>query len=222
MGIYIFSKEIIKSLFKENPAAIDFGKEIIPIALKEGKKIAGYQYQGYWEDIGTIRSYFESNLALADDLPSFDLFNSQSIIYTRPRMLAPSKIFGTNVNQSVIAEGCILRAKAIHHCLIGIRTRIGEGTMIKDCIVFGNDSYQSLREIEKAQANNEILKGIGNNCHIERAIIDKEVFIGNNVVIRGHESLEDATEEKYVIRDGIIVLKKGVHIADGTVIGAPV
>ena len=220
MGIYIFSKNVIKQLFAENPNAVDFGKEIIPIALNQGMKIAGYQYQGYWEDIGTIRSYFETNLALGDDIPAFNLYDKKNTIYTRPRLLPPSKIFGTIINQSIIAEGCFIHADRIEHSIVGIRSRIGGGTLIKDVILFGNDSYETLQEIHNPEGG--MPKGIGRNCHIERAILDKEVRIGNNVTICGDDSLPDATEATHVIRDGIIVLKKGVTLPDGIVIGKSV
>ncbi|MEL6923040.1 MAG: glucose-1-phosphate adenylyltransferase, partial [Bacteroidota bacterium] len=157
---------------------------------------------------------------MTDELPAFNLFDSTNVVYTRPRLLPPSKIFGTTINRSVIAEGGIIHAKAIEHCLVGIRSEIGRGTVVKDSIIFGNDSYQSHADKETSRKEGKLLKGIGENCHVERAIIDKEVFIGNNVIIRGHDSLSDATEEQYVIRDGIIVIKKGMHIPDGTVIGA--
>ena len=217
MGIYIFSKATIKKLFDKYPDAIDFGKEIIPTALEKGYKIAGYQYTGYWEDIGTVRSYYESNLALTDDIPSFNLFDNKSILYTRPRLLPPSKISGTSIERSVIADGCIILAKSIEHSLIGIRSRIGKETVIKDSIIFGNDSYQSLSEITGSGSN--IPLGIGDHCYLEKVIVDKDAQIADHVTIRGGEELSDEDAPTHVIRDGIIVLKKGAVLAEGTVIG---
>ena len=217
MGIYIFSKAAIKKLFKENPDVDDFGKEIIPIALQEGYKLAGYQYKGYWEDIGTIRSYYDANLALTDDIPDFNLFDDKNTLYTRPRLLPPSKIDGTTISKSVIAEGSFIHAKLIEHCVIGIRARIGRNSVLKNTIVFGNDNYQSLEEI--SGGHSEIPLGIGANCYIAQAILDKDVQIGSNVVIRGTNDLPDMETDTYVVRDGIIVIKKAAIIPDGTIIG---
>ncbi|MEL7020473.1 MAG: glucose-1-phosphate adenylyltransferase, partial [Bacteroidota bacterium] len=147
MGIYIFKKRIMKRLFAENPDATDFGKEIIPRAIEQGLRVASYQYGGYWEDIGTIRSFFDANLELTDSIPQFNLFDNQNRVYTRPRMLAPSKIFNTRFNRAIIAEGCIILADKIERAVIGIRSRIGEGSIIKDAIIMGNDYFETLEEI---------------------------------------------------------------------------
>jgi len=218
MGIYIFSKKAIKKLFDDLPDATDFGKEIIPTAIGEGYSVASYPYEGYWEDIGTIGSYFEANLGLTDNLPDFNLFDNNSVMYTRPRMLAPSKIFGTKFNKAVIAEGSIIHAASIERSIIGIRSRIGENTTIKNTIVFGNDSYQTLKELMEEA---DIPMGIGNSCHIENAIIDKDCCIGDNVSIIGSSDLENIETDNYCIKDGIIVMKKGAEIPNGTVIGNP-
>lgn len=217
MGIYIFKREFLKKLFDDNPEATDFGKEIIPHAIEKGYKVASYSFDDYWTDIGTIRSFFEANIALTDNIPKFDLFNSGKQIFTRPRLLGPSKIFGTWFNQSVIAEGCIILAKKMERCIVGIRSRIGEGTEISNAIVMGNDRYETLEEI--AKNDNRPNLGIGNNCHIRNAIIDKDVRMGDNVSIHGSVALKDAEEETHCIRDGIIVVKKGAVIANGTRIG---
>jgi len=217
MGIYIFKRQFLKKLFDDNPAATDFGKEIIPHAIEKGYKVASYSFGDYWTDIGTIRSFFEANIALTDDIPKFDLFNSGKQIYTRPRLLGPSKIFGTWFNQSVIAEGCIILAKKMERCIVGIRSRIGEGTEISNAIVMGNDRYETLEEIAKNDKRPNL--GIGNNCHIRNAIIDKDVRMGDNVSIHGSVALKDAEEDTHCIRDGIIVVKKGAVIPNGTRIG---
>ena len=217
MGIYIFSKDIIKKLFADNEGAMDFGKEIIPAAITGNLRVAGYQYDGYWEDIGSIRSFFEANIALTDNIPDFNLFDNQRIIYTRPRMLAPSKIFGTRLESAVMAEGCIIHATSIERSVIGIRSRIGKGTVVKNVVTFGSDYFETLEDFTQKDI---IPMGVGNHCHIERAILDKNCRIGNDVIIRGHESLEDSETENYRIVDGIIVVKKGVIIPDGSRIGA--
>jgi glucose-1-phosphate adenylyltransferase len=215
MGIYIFSRKALADLFDQHPDAMDFGKEIIPAAIESGRKVAAYQYEGYWTDIGTIRSFFEANIELADHIPSFNLFDDRNRIYTRGRMLAPAKFYGgTQVNRALIAEGSIIHARVIEGSIIGIRSRIGENTVIKDSIVMGNDYYQTLQEIAVEDA--EIPMGVGHYCHIEHAILDKNCCIGNNVVIKGGDHLPDVDTENYCVRDGVVVVKKGGVIEEGT------
>ncbi len=217
MGIYIFNRSVLSKLFDSHESAIDFGKEIIPDAIKTGYNIASYSYDGYWTDIGNIPSFFHANLELTDDIPKFNLFDNRDMIYTRPRMLAPSKIFGTQFNKAVLAEGCIIHASHIERSIVGIRSRIGPGSTIKNSIVMGNDYFESLEEIVTHPMNTPL--GIGKNCYIENTIVDKNCRIGNNVSIVGHESLEDGENDEYVIKSGIIVMKKKAVIPDNTVIG---
>lgn len=217
MGIYIFSKTFLEKLFAENPDATDFGKEIIPYAINNKFKVASYSYGGYWEDIGTIKSFFDANIALTDPIPDFNMFDDETRIYTRPRMLAPSKVFGTFFNQAVMAEGCIVHAKQIDHAIIGLRSRIGQGTEVSNAIIMGNDSYETLEEMNNLKGIPAM--GIGENCYIRNAIIDKDCRIGNNVRIHGSTALEDAEHDQYLIRGGIIVTRKGGVIPDGTRIG---
>lgn len=214
MGIYIFNRKALDDLFDTHPGATDFGKEIIPAAIAEGRKVAAYQYDGYWTDIGTIRSFFEANIELTDHIPSFNLFDSQRIVYTRGRMLPPAKFYGgTQLNRALIAEGSIIHARVIDGSIIGLRSRIGENTVIKDSIVMGNDVYQTLQEIATHQE--DIPLGVGHYCHIEHAILDKDCRIGNNVVIKGGPHLPDTDTDEYVIRDGVVVVKKGAMIPEG-------
>ncbi len=217
MGIYIFKKECLDKLFEDNPHATDFGKEIIPHAINSGYRIASYAYDGYWTDIGTIGSFFEANIALTDSIPEFNLFDSSTQIYTRPRLLAPSKIFGTWFNQAIVAEGCIIHAKKIERSVVGIRARIGENTEISNAIVMGADYYETLEDI--AKKNGQPIMGIGNNCFIRNAILDKNCHIGDNVRIHGSVALEETETDTYVIKDGIVVVKKGAIIPSGTKIG---
>jgi glucose-1-phosphate adenylyltransferase len=215
MGIYIFNRKALSELFDQYSAATDFGKEIIPAAISEGRTVAAYQYEGYWTDIGTIRSFFEANIELTDHIPSFNLFDTQRIIYTRGRMLPPAKFYGgTQLNRTLIAEGSIIHARLIEGSIVGIRSRIGENTVIKDAIVMGNDSYQTLYEI--ATQADDLPLGVGNYCHIEHAILDKDCRIGNNVVIKGGDHLPDMDTEAFCIRDGVVVVKKGATIPEGT------
>lgn len=217
MGIYMFSKNVLKKLFKDNEPAIDFGKEIIPDAINGGYKVASYAFPNYWTDIGTIQSFFEANIALTDPVPDFNLFDNDAFIYTRARMLAPSKVYGTFVNRALISEGCILHAKKIDRAVIGIRSRVGEGSELANVIMMGADYYENLEDIKDPIDGAPM--GVGKDCVIERAILDKNVRVGNNVVIKGSPMLKDDEKETYVVRDGIIVLKKGAYIPDGSRIG---
>lgn len=216
MGIYIFKKEVLHGLLDEDPDAIDFGKEIIPAAINSGMRVASFAFNGYWTDIGTISSFFDANIALTDAVPQFNLFDNVKYIYTRPRMLAPSKVFGTWFNQAILADGCIINAKKIERAIIGIRSRIGNNTEISKGVIMGNDFYETIEDITR---NEGIPMGIGENCHIENAITDKNCRIGNDVIIRGGNSLENTETDTYCIRDGIVVVKKGAVIPHGSRIG---
>ncbi|MCI9846423.1 glucose-1-phosphate adenylyltransferase [Flavobacterium pectinovorum] len=212
MGIYIFNRQLLEDLMA-NPDTKDFGKEIIPQAV--GKhKILSYQYEGYWTDIGNIDSFFEANIGLTADIPEFNLFDDENKIFTRPRLLPPSKFRNSNINQSLISEGCIINANEIKNSVIGIRSRIGEGTVIKHSYVMGNDFYQDLDEMNRDTINNKIHIGIGENCFIKNVLVDKNVRIGNNVHINGGKHLENFTNELYSIKDGIVVIKKGAILPD--------
>jgi glucose-1-phosphate adenylyltransferase len=217
MGIYMFSKNVLKKLFKDNEPAVDFGKEIIPDAINGGYKVASYAFPNYWTDIGTIQSFFDANIALTDPVPDFNLFDNDAFIYTRARMLAPSKVYGTFVNRALISEGCILHAKKIDRAIIGIRSRIGEGTEMNNVIMMGADYYEQLEDIKDPIDGAPM--GVGKDCVIDRVILDKNVRIGNNVVIKGSPMLKDDETDTYVVRDGIIVVKKGAYIPDGSRIG---
>jgi len=215
MGIYIFNRKALRDLLNENPNATDFGKELIPIALKEGSQVASYMFDGYWTDIGDIESFFEANIELANDIPNFNLFDNVNRIYTNARQLPPSKLQGTTCTNSIISEGCILHAKSIVNSVIGIRARIGENAVIMNTYVMGNDYYETFEDLKKT----DIPIGIGKNTYIENAIIDKQARIGSNVIIKGDKSLQDMETDQYVIRDGIIVVKKSVTVPDGSRIG---
>lgn len=216
MGIYIFNKDLLIKIFAENAEEKDFGKEIIPRMLTE-HKVLSYQYEGYWTDIGNISSFFEANLGLTDEIPKFNLFDSHHSIFTRARMLPPSKILGTTLDKTIIAEGCILQAKSIKHAVIGIRARIGVGTEIESCYIMGSDKYQTLIEIENEKGQRPLI-GIGDNCKIVNAIIDKNSRIGDHVQIIGGSHLADGDHALYTVKDGIVVVKKGAVIPNGTVI----
>jgi len=216
MGIYIFSRKALRELLNENPDAVDFGKELIPDSINRGMKVLSYAYDGYWTDIGDIKSFFEANIALTKDIPEFNLFDNENKIYTRPRLLPPAKFSGVTFTNAIVAEASIINARLVENAVIGIRSRIGFGTVIKNAYIMGNDYFESL---DLLQNQITIPLGIGKDCFIENAIIDKHARIGNHVVIRGHEHLEDEEHEHYVIKKGIVVLNKDAVIPDGTIIG---
>ena len=217
MGIYIFNQETLANLLEENSNAIDFGKEIIPAAIKSGQRVASYLYNGYWTDIGNVSSFFEANLELTDNIPKFDLFSEDNGVFTRARNLPPSKLMGaTTFIKTVVSEGSIIHAKRLERCLIGIRSRIGEKTSMKNVIMMGADFYEHLKELIK---KDKVNVGVGKNCHIEMAILDKNCRIGNDVIIKGGEHLAKIETESYCIVDGIVVVKKGATIPDGARIG---
>jgi glucose-1-phosphate adenylyltransferase len=212
MGIYIFNKELLVEIMS-NKETKDFGKEIIPQAVGN-KRIFSYQYEGYWTDIGNIDSFFEANIGLTDDIPKFNLFDNDNKIFTRPRLLPPSKFQKTLLDRSLISEGCILNAKEINHSVIGIRSRIGDGTIIQNSYIMGNDFYQNIDDMNSDAKNNKILIGIGENCFISNAIVDKNCRIGNNVYINGGKHLADFSNELYAIKEGVVVIKKGAILPD--------
>ncbi len=220
MGIYVFSREaLIAALDNDH---IDFGKNIIPEVIKNFR-VNAYIFQGYWEDIGTIRSFFDANLALTNLLPPFSFFDARAPIFTHMRFLPGSKINGATVKQAIIGDGCIISHAHIERAVIGIRSIIETGSIIKDSIVMGADNYE---EITPAR-NGEPPLGIGENCTIDQAIIDKNCRIGKGVVItpEGKPDNADGPAEpwsdgtmrpRWYIRDGIVIIPKGAVIAAGT------
>jgi len=215
MGIYVFNRSVLYDLLQGNER-IDFGKEIIPQSI-ETHKVLSYQYEGYWTDIGTIPSFFDANLGLTDDIPQFNLFD-KNYIFTRARMLPPSKMSGTQVDKVIIADGCIINASHITRSIIGIRTRIGFDTVIENCYVMGSDNYQTLEQIEESKMSDSPIMGIGDRCIIKNAIIDKNTYIGNDVKINCGEKLEDGDYGTHTVQDGIVVVKKRAVIPNGTII----
>lgn len=217
MGIYIFNRDLLIKMLNENPDEKDFGKEIIPRALLSNH-VLSYQYEGYWTDIGNISSFFEANLGLTDELPQFNMFDSAHTIFTRARMLPPSKISGTTLERTIIAEGCIIQASRVERAVLGIRSRIGKGTTIVNSYIMGSDHYQTLPEINEETNAGQPLLGIGDRCYINNAIVDKNCRIGNDVRINGGSHLAEGDYGLYVVKDGIVVVKKGATIPNGTVI----
>jgi glucose-1-phosphate adenylyltransferase len=218
MGIYIFNRKLLNNLLlEEQKTATDFGKEIIPTSISN-YKVASYQYDGYWTDIGNIYSFFEANLALTQELPDFNLFDNDNPVYTRARMLPPAKISGTTLEKTIIAEGSIILASRVENSVIGIRTRIGHGTTIVSCYIMGSDYYETLEEMTEAVEKGIPKIGIGERCYIKNTIIDKNCRIGNDVRINGGSHLPNTDHALYTVKDGIVVVKKGAILPDGFVI----
>jgi glucose-1-phosphate adenylyltransferase len=218
MGIYIFSRKLLFDLLEEEKKdATDFGKEIIPTSI-EHYKVVSYQYEGYWTDIGNIYSFFEANLSLTEELPPFNLFDNQKVVYTRARMLPPAKISGTTLERTVIAEGTIIHASRIENSVIGVRSRIGHGTTIVSSYIMGNDFYETLAEIQYNTERNIPKLGIGDRCYFKNTIVDKNCRIGNDVRVNGGSHLADCDHALYTVKDGIVVLKKGAILPDGFVV----
>ncbi|MCK9246046.1 MAG: glucose-1-phosphate adenylyltransferase [Anaerolineaceae bacterium] len=213
MGIYMFRMETLKDVLRDGYAEKkldDFGGDIIPSLIQRGRAVYGFNFEGYWRDIGTIRTFYETNLELAEANPEFDFYDPDNPIFTHPRFLPGSRVNSCALRNVLLAEGSEISAACIEHSVIGLRSVIGEGTSIKDTIVMGCDWYGT-------QSNGAPL-GIGRNCDIQCAIIDKNASIGDNVVIKpfpdGHESDHDL----YKVREGIVIIPKNTTIPAGTII----
>lgn len=215
MGIYVFSRNMLKKMFDEDPGD-DFGGELIPNAIGSYKMMS-FQYDGYWTDIGTIQSFFDANLELTQDLPKFNLF-SRSPIYTRARMLPPSKILGSYVSKAIFGDGCVVMADKIENSIVGNRSRIDKGSTLISTYMMGADYYQNTDEIMNNESQGVPNLGVGKYCYIERAILDKNCSVGDNVRILGGQHLPDGDFDKYSIKDGIVVVKKNAVITSGTTI----
>lgn len=211
MGIYVFDRDLLIELMNDS-STNDFGKEIIPQSISK-HKVLSYQFEGYWTDIGNIHSYYEANLAFTDSIPNFNLFDNRNRIYTHARTLPPSKVSNTLIQDAAVADGCIIHASKIERSVIGVRSRIGKGSTVIRTYMMGNDVYQTLQEI--AEQPGETLMGVGEDCHIENAILDKNCKIGNNVTIIGGSHLPNQETELFVISSGIVVVKKEVTIPAG-------
>jgi glucose-1-phosphate adenylyltransferase len=215
MGIYVFSRELIRELL-DNPLS-DFGKHIIPHAINN-HAVFSYVFQGYWEDIGTIRSFFEANLDLVSELPRFNFFDMSAPVFSRPRYLPGSKINGAQIDHALVTDGCIINDARISNSIIGLRTIVGTGTEFNRVIVLGSDYYESEESVIENACEGKPRVGIGANCKIENAIIDKNARIGNNVTISPAGKPDKLDHEFYHIRDGIVIIPKNAVIPDGTVI----
>ena len=216
MGIYLFGRDALEGSMAD-PSLIDFGKDVIPRALQE-MRVHAHPHRGYWEDVGTIRSYFDANLALARTLPPFDFYEATRPVFTNPRFLPATKVESCAMRQALISEGCILVGAEIERAVIGIRSRIGSGTQIRDSLILGADFYETVEEMERAQAKGLPAVGIGSDSIISNTIVDKNARIGRGVRITNHSGEGERDGEGFYIRDGIVVIPKNAVIADGTVI----
>jgi glucose-1-phosphate adenylyltransferase len=221
MGIYVFSRQTLFDLLNTNPTAKDFGKEIIPISLARGDQLRSYLFNDYWEDIGTIGAFYEANLALTQQPnPPFSFYDERFPIYTRPRYLPPSKLQDAQVTESIIGEGSLLKACSVHHCVLGVRSRVENNAVLQDTLVMGSDYFESSEERKALRQSGGIPMGVGSGTTVKGAILDKNVRIGKDVTIINKDHVEEADrpELNFYIRNGIVVVVKNGTIADGSVI----
>ncbi len=216
MGIYMFGRDSLERAIAD-PALVDFGRHVIPRAIGE-TRVQAFLFQGYWEDVGTIRSYFDANLALTRRIPPFDFYDADRPVFAASRFLPASKVEGCTLRAALVSEGCILMASEIERSIIGIRSRIGEGARLRETLVLGADYYESLEEIDDAHARGVPPVGIGEGSVVERTIVDKNARIGRGVRILNEANLQEADGDGYYIRDGVVIVPKGAIIPDGTVI----
>jgi glucose-1-phosphate adenylyltransferase len=218
MGIYVFNYAKLIELLDANNTAVDFGGEIIPAAIKE-YNVQAYLFNSYWEDIGTIRAFFDANLDLASPLPKFNFFDTTSPIYTRSRYLPPSKLHECDIDNSMVCEGCIMRGVFVRRSVIGLRSRIDTGVRIEQSIIMGSDRFEPLDEIQENLTSGKPHLGIGRDTMIKNAIVDKNVRIGKNVRLVNDGGIDNADGPNgiYYIRDGIIIVPKGATVPDDTI-----
>ncbi|MCX6055727.1 MAG: glucose-1-phosphate adenylyltransferase [Chloroflexi bacterium] len=212
MGIYLFKTEVLIDLLEKHPHD-DFGGHVIPAAINT-HLVYGYDFEGFWEDIGTIRSFYDTNLALTLPNPPFNFFDPALPIYSHPRFLPGSTIQNSHMEDTLLAEGCCIKEATIKHSIIGLRSQICTGVVITDSILMGNDYY----ERDWISEGRKIPLQIGCNSSIEGAIIDKNARVGDNVTIRSFPRGVDIDGTGWVVRDGIVVIPKGTEILPGTVI----
>jgi glucose-1-phosphate adenylyltransferase len=215
MGIYVFNRAIIRRLLDNT--LTDFGKHIIPNAI-QNLRVFSFVFQGYWEDIGTIRAFFEANLDVTNELPRFNFFDMAAPIFSRPRYLPASKINGAQIDHAVIADGCILNRAVITHSIIGLRSSVGAGSTLNRVILLGSDYYESIESIIEHEKAGKPPIGLGTNCRIDNTIVDKNARIGNNVVISPAGKPDKVDHPNYYIRDGIVIVPKNGVIPHGMVI----
>jgi glucose-1-phosphate adenylyltransferase len=214
MGIYLFEKDVLTEMLSVGGAQ-DFGREIIPGAIQTRRVTAGF-FDGYWEDIGTIRSFFEATLMLLDDKPEFSFYDHDCPIYTHSELLPSSEVVDSRLERAMISEGCLIRSAVLRNTVVGIRSVVGEGTQLENVVMMGADFYES--EVQSGGIGSQPPLGIGRDCRISNAIIDKNARIGNRVVISKQPLGPDIDRDSWSIREGIVIVQKNAVIPDGTVI----
>lgn len=215
MGIYVFNRDVLLKLLENN--FTDFGKHIIPNAIGT-HRVFSHVFQGYWEDIGTIRSFFEANLDLTTELPRFNFFDMNAPIFTRPRFLPASKVNGAQIDHAIVSDGCIINHCRIIHSIVGVRSLVDRDSQLNRAILLGCDYYESDASITENEKAGRPRIGVGTNTYIENAIVDKNARIGNNCVITPNGKPENVDHPHYFIRDGIVIVPKNGIIPHGTVI----
>jgi len=208
MGIYVFNTQVLKDVLESDES--DFGKGIIPSSIQD-YKVFSFIYEGFWRDIGTIRGYWETSLSLTEPIPPFSLYNAEQPIFTRGRYLPPIKVNSCSIRQSLVSQGSVISGDTISRCIVGIRAVVGENTVIQDSIVMGNDHFEN--EVPPGET---VPLGIGDDCYIKNAIIDKSCRIGNGVHITPDGKPDESSTDYYAVRGGIIVIPKNTVIPDGT------
>ncbi len=216
MGIYLFDRDYLEKCISD-PALVDFGRHVIPKAIGTSR-VQAHIFRGYWEDVGTIASYFQANLDLVKPVPPFDFYDARRPVFTNPRFLPATKIEGCTLRAAIVSEGSILMGAEIENSVIGIRSRVGSGARLRNALVLGADFYESLEEIDRARAQGQPPVGIGEDCVIERAIIDKNARIGRGVRLLNEAKRADADGPGWYIREGIVIVPKGGVIPDGAVV----
>ncbi|KAM3413077.1 hypothetical protein ACQJBY_004316 [Aegilops geniculata] len=226
MGVYVFKRDVLLNLLKSRYAELhDFGSEILPRALHD-HNVQAYVFTDYWEDIGTIRSFFDANMALCEQVtlsfwpPKFEFYDPKTPFFTSPRYLPPTKSDKCRIKEAIISHGCFLRECKIEHSIIGVRSRLNSGSELKNAMMMGADSYETEDEISRLMSEGKVPIGVGENTKISNCIIDMNARIGRDVVISNKEGVQEADrpEEGYYIRSGIVVIQKNATIKDGTVV----
>ncbi len=216
MGIYVFGRDVLETALRD-PSLNDFGRHIIPQAVPN-QRVHAHMHRGYWEDVGTIRSYYLANLALAQPVPPFDFYDASNPVYTHPRFLPATKVEQSSIRNALISEGCIVVQAEIERSVLGIRSRVGGGARVHESLLLGADYYETAEESDRARAQGLPPVGIGADSSIACAIVDKNARIGQGVRIANAEGVKERDGDGWYIRDGIVVVSKGAVIPDGTVI----
>jgi glucose-1-phosphate adenylyltransferase len=218
MGIYLFGRETLINLLGAPPLATDFGKEVFPRSIKS-HHVQTFLFDGYWEDVGTVKAYHQANLALTGDVPPFDFHSPGGVMYTRMRYLPASRVSGARLDHCLVSDGCIVQAGCrLERCVLGLRTRLGRDVAARDTVLIGADRFET--EAERAENRRRGVPdlGVGDRSVIEGAILDKDCRVGAGVQILNRRQVQDEEGQNYVIRDGVVVIPKGAVVHDGTVI----